>query len=139
MPRKSPGNAQGTPRVYEPLFKNDSLKSILQKHLTYTLGMPQGFPRESLGHPSNFSFPREWVGEGKIQGSIACVWCIPQVDGRVRRVVRPIEVKDLRLVMLQNKSECNKEFEYDLVRLSESRTVSINILVLSKQGAVVDI
>ena len=61
-PRVYPGYAQGTPWVYEALFENDGLKSILQKHLTYTLGIPQGFPRESLGHPSNFSFPRDSLG-----------------------------------------------------------------------------
>ena len=53
--------------------------------------------------------------------------------------MQPVEVKNLRLVVLQNKGERNKEFEDDLVRLSESRTVGIDVLALSKQGAVVDV
>ena len=50
IPRVRPGYPQGIPRVYEPLFENDSLESILQKHLTYTLGIPP-FPRHTLGNP----------------------------------------------------------------------------------------
>ena len=80
--------------------------------------------------------PPKWLG---FEGGIACVRCIPKVNRRVRRIVRPVEVKNLRLVVLQNKSERNKEFEDDFVRLGESRTVGIDVLTLSEQSAVVDV
>ena len=74
-----------------------------------------------------------------LERSIACVGCVPKVNRRVRRVMRPVEVKNLRLVVLQNESERNKEFEDDFVRLRESRTVGIDVLALSEQSAVVDV
>ena len=67
----------------------------------------------------------------RFKRSIACVRRVAQVDRRIRRAVRSVEVENLRLVVLQNKSERNKEFEDDFVRLGESRTVGIDVFALS--------
>ena len=76
-----------------------------------------------------------------LEGGVASVWCIAQVqvDDRWCEAVGPVKVKQLSLVVFENKGEGCKEVEDFSVRCVDHGTVVFKAGGLDGDGAVVDI